>query len=226
MAQGSELLQAVVLETGPDPALAVVWLHGLGADGHDFEGIVPEMDLREPSVRFVFPHAPVIRVRVNGGMPMRAWYDIAHPEIGRDPDLEGMGGSVAEVEKLVGQEISRGIPRERIVLAGFSQGGVIALLSAFTTGLRYAGVLALSTYLPPAPDLRLVDSPTPLLMVHGTEDPVVPFRLGKSSFDRIVALGGAGERRWLDYRMGHSVCLPEVEEISSWLRTIANNPLS
>ena len=224
MAQGSEPLQAVVLETGPDPALVVVWLHGLGADGHDFEGIVPEMDLQKTSIRFVFPHAPVIRVRVNGGMPMRAWYDIAHPEIGRDPDLEGMGGSVAEVEKLVGQEISRGIPRERIVLAGFSQGGVIALLSAFTTGFRYAGVLALSTYLPPSPDLRLVESPTPLLMVHGTFDPVVPFRLGKSSFDRIVALGGAGSRRWLDFPMGHSVCLPEVEEISSWLRTLASSP--
>lgn len=220
MAQSSPL-EAVVLETGPDPALAVVWLHGLGADGHDFEGIVPEMDLREPAIRFVFPHAPVIRVRVNGGVPMRAWYDIASPEIGRNPDLEGMRRSVAEVERLVGQEISRGIPRERIVLAGFSQGGVIALLSVFSTGLRYAGVLALSTYLPPDPDLPLADSPTPLLMVHGTGDPVVPFSLGKSSFDRIVALGGGGERRWIDYRMGHSVCLPEIAEISSWLQAIA-----
>ena len=221
MVPNSDTEGAVVLETGPNPAFAVIWLHGLGADGHDFEGIVPQMDLPETPIRFIFPHAPVIRVRVNGGFPMRAWYDVAHPEISRDPDLDGMRRSVAEVERLVGQEIARGIPRERIVLAGFSQGGGIALLSVFSTGLRYAGVLALSTYLPPSPELSLVDSPTPLLMVHGTEDPVVPLPLGKGSFNRIVALGGEGPRHWLDYRMGHSVCLPEVAEISSWLRTLA-----
>ena len=222
MLQNSETPEPVVVETGSDPALAVIWLHGLGADGHDFEGVVAEMDLPAEPIRFVFPHAPVIRVRVNGGVPMRAWYDIAHPEIARDPDVEGMRRSVAEVERLVGREISRGISRERIVLAGFSQGGVIALLATFSTGLRYAGVLALSTYLPSSPQLGLVDSPTPLLMIHGTEDPVVPYRVGKSSFERIVGLGGGGERRWIDYRMGHSVCLPEVAEISSWLKALTD----
>ncbi|MGC8500511.1 MAG: alpha/beta hydrolase [Leptospirillia bacterium] len=220
MPSDDSVLDAVVLETGPDPSFAVIWLHGLGADGHDFEGVVREMDLPETPIRFVFPHAPVMRVSVNGGAPMRAWYDVAKPDISRHPDIAGMGRSVAQVGRLVDREISRGIPRERIVLAGFSQGGVIALLSAFSRGLPLGGVLALSTYLPLSPEVALSDSPTPLLMIHGTEDPVVPFLLGKESFERIAALGGAGERRWIDYRMGHSVCLPEIGEIASWLGKI------
>ncbi len=220
MPADDQMLDAVELETGPDPSFAVIWLHGLGADGHDFEGIVREMDLPEAPIRFVFPHAPVMRVSVNGGAPMRAWYDVAQPDLSRHPDIVGMRRSVEQVRRLVDREIARGIPGERVILAGFSQGGVIALLSVFFRGLSLGGVLALSTYLPLASEVVLKDSPSPLLMIHGSFDPVVPLRLGKESFERIVALGGAGERRFVEYSMGHSVCLPEIGEIASWLRTI------
>ncbi|MCL4485253.1 MAG: alpha/beta hydrolase [Nitrospirae bacterium] len=212
------MLESVILETGPDPRWAVIWLHGLGADGHDFEGIVPELPLPPVPVRFVFPHAPVMRVRVNGGAPMRAWYDVALSDLSRYPDLEGMFRSVGHLQALAKRETERGIPAERIILAGFSQGGVIALLTVFGEGARrWGGVLALSTYLPLEAGITLADSPTPLFMVHGTEDPVVPFRLGRKSFEVLEGLGGMGSRKWQQYAMGHSVCLPEIGAIGAFL---------
>ena len=211
------MLESISLETGPSPEWAVIWLHGLGADGHDFEAIVPELPLPPVPVRFIFPHAPVMRVRINGGAPMRAWYDVAVSDLSRFPDLDGMHRSVRHVQTLAKREEERGILPERIILAGFSQGGVIALLTVFEDARRWGGVLALSTYLPLDAGLRLVDTPTPLLMVHGTEDPVVPFRLGRQTYDALNALGGQGSREWHQYLMGHSVCLPEINAIGSWM---------
>ncbi len=218
------MLESVTLETGPDPRWAVIWLHGLGADGHDFAGIVPEIPLPQVPLRFVFPHAPVMRIRVNGGAPMRAWYDVALPDLSRDPDLKGMRRSVEHVRELARHEMNRGIPPERIILAGFSQGGVIALLTVFGEGgERWGGVLALSTYLPSDAGVPLSDSPTPLLMVHGTEDPVVPFRLGRKTFEALERLGGKGVREWQQYLMGHSVCLPEIGAIGEWMGGILDH---
>lgn len=212
------MLDAVILETGPDPRWAVIWLHGLGADGHDFEGIVPEIPLPPVPLRFIFPHAPVMRVRVNGGAPMRAWYDVALADLSRYPDLEGMNRSVNHLQALAKREEERGIPPERIILAGFSQGGVIVLLTVFgDPRIRWGGVLALSTYLPLDSGLPLSDSPTPLFMAHGTEDPVVPFRLGRKTFETLEGLGTKGARKWEQYAMGHSVCLPEIGDIGSWM---------
>jgi phospholipase/carboxylesterase len=215
------VLDAVILETGKDPRWSVIWLHGLGADGHDFEGIVPEIPLPPVPVRFVFPHAPVMRVRVNGGAPMRAWYDVALADIARYPDIDGMKRSVGHVRTLAKGEEERGIPPERIILAGFSQGGVIVLMTVFGEPTRrWGGVMALSTYLPLESGLVFADNPTPLFMAHGTEDPVVPFRLGKKTFETIEGLGNKGPREWHQYSMGHSVCLPEIEAIGAWMGTV------
>jgi len=215
------MLDAVEIETGPDPDWSVIWLHGLGADGHDFESIVPELPLPpELPVRFVFPHAPVMRVRINGGAPMRAWYDVEVPDLSRSPDLNGMKRSVEYVKALVARETERNVPKERILLAGFSQGGVIALMTVFTMGERWGGVLALSTYLPLDSGLSFFGNQTPLLMAHGTEDGVVPFRLGKKSFDFLCSLDPGASREWREYRMGHSVCLPEIGDIGEWMSGI------
>lgn len=212
------MLDAVTLETGADPRWAVIWLHGLGADGHDFEGVVPEISLPPVPVRFLFPHAPVMRVRVNGGAPMRAWYDVALADLSRYPDIEGMKRSVGHLQALAKREEERGIPPERIILAGFSQGGVIALMTVFgDPARRWGGVLALSTYLPLDSGLLLSDSSTPLFMAHGTEDPVVPFRLGRKTFEVLEGLGKKRAREWQQYAMGHSVCFPEIRDIGAFM---------
>ena len=210
-------MDAIQIETGPDPQAAVIWLHGLGADGHDFEPIVPELELATP-VRFVFPHAPIRPVTINQGMRMRAWYDIL--QLGGGPEDEaGLRASQKLTEELIR---AQGLPAERIVLAGFSQGGAIVLL----TGLRYperlAGVMALSTYLPLAGTLAAERAAptceTPIFMAHGRYDDLIPMQRAQASREHLQKLGYAVE--WHDYPMPHSVCAPEIADLSSFLARV------
>ena len=213
-------LEQVEVTIGTEPKGTVIWMHGLGADGWDFVPIVKELPLPEGlSLRFIFPHAPMRAVTINGGNVMRAWYDIAMTDIARLPDERGIRESQAQVNALVAREESRGVPADRIVLAGFSQGGAIALQAALRHPKKLAGVMALSTYLTLADTLAAEASPanrdTPILMAHGTQDPVVPLKLAVSSRDKLVELGWKVE--WREYPMPHSVCMEEVEEIAGWL---------
>jgi len=215
------MLDAIEITTGDAPTLSVLWLHGLGADGHDFEPIVPELRLRSP-VRFVFPHAPLRRVTINGGMAMRAWYDILGFDRHAREDAAGIRASAAAVTELIDREVERGIPAERIVLAGFSQGGAVALHTALREPRPLAGVMALSTYLPLAPLLAAERSAAnagiPIFMAHGTSDQVLPMSLAESSRRALGALGYAVD--WHSYSMQHSVCAEEVSAIAAWLTAL------
>jgi len=216
----SDLLEAIEIETAPAPTTAIIWLHGLGADGHDFEPIVPELGLpKSTAVRFIFPHAPVQPVTINGGARMRAWYDVTGDG---QQDAAGIRASQARVETLIAREQKRGISPASIVLAGFSQGGAVAL----QTGLRYperlAGILALSCYLPLPETLEQEVSQTnrdvPIFMAHGAQDPLIPLSWAMRSRDRLKALGYVIE--WREYPMPHSVCVEEIADIGRWLRRI------
>ena len=220
------LLQTVEQDTGPSPGWCVLWLHGLGADGHDFAPIVPEL-VRPgwPAVRFVFPHAPVRPVTINNGMRMRAWYDIRNfsaDELGGGDraDSAGVFESVAQVEALVAREAARGIPPGRVVLAGFSQGGAVALAAGLRRTEPLAGVVALSTYLPMAPraneDLGPGALRQPVFMAHGSDDPVVPVAAGEHSRRVLETLGFT--LAWHRYPMGHSVCAEEIRDLGDWLQ--------
>jgi len=216
----SDLLETLEIEVGASPRAAVIWLHGLGADGHDFEPIVPELGMPAAlGVRFVFPHAPMQPVAINGGAVMRAWYDVTGD--GRQ-DAAGIRASQARVEALIARERARGIPARSIVLAGFSQGGAIALQTGLRHPERLAGILALSTYLPLPETLEQEASQAnrdvPIFMAHGTQDPVIPLSWAMRSRDRLKALGYAVE--WHEYPMPHSVCAEEIADISRWLRTV------
>lgn len=213
-------LETVEQTTGPDPRATVIWLHGLGADGHDFEPIVPQLALPEAGdVRYVFPHAPVRPVTINGGMPMRAWYDIVSIDSRPPSDETGIEDSAAAVLRLIEREVERGIPPARMVLAGFSQGGAIAL----HLGLRYpetlAGVMGLSTYLlmPDrlAGERSAANENTSLFLAHGTLDPVVPFFAGERSREFLAEHGYPIE--WHSYPMPHAVCPEEIDDIRHWL---------
>lgn len=213
-----EMLPA--LEFGPEDAQAsIVWLHGLGADGHDFAPIVPELGLGN-AVRFVFPHAPHRPVTLNGGYVMRAWYDLAAIQADAPEDAAGIAASAAQVDALIGRERDRGVAESRIVLAGFSQGGAIALHAGLRRPGRLAGILALSTYLPLRDRLAAEAAPgaraTPILMCHGTEDPIVPPGLGEASA-RVLQEAGY-DVAWQTYPMPHSVCPEELADIGRWLR--------
>ena len=217
-----DVLDAVEIETGVEPRLAVVWMHGLGADGHDFEPIVPELRMRSPA-RFVFPHAPPRPITINGGMAMRAWYDIAGFGPGVAEDAAGIHLSAVAVTRLIEREIARGIPAARIVVAGFSQGGAIALHTALREPRRLAGVLALSTYLPLASTLeaeRSVENrEVPIFMAHGSADPIVPLALGDASRRVLEHLRYTVD--WRVYPMPHSVCAEEIVAIGAWLDRLA-----
>jgi phospholipase/carboxylesterase len=213
------------IEIQPESAhkYSVIWLHGLGADGHDFESIAQELHLNaEPGIHFIFPNAPVQPVTINGGMKMRAWYDILEPSLELKVDIAGIYQSAKLVSQLIDQEMNKGIPSEQILLAGFSQGGVIAL----HTGLRYpsklAGIVALSTYLPTLEQLKTerstVNNATPIFMAHGILDSVVAIESGKAAFNALHALGYNVE--WHDYLMGHSVCIEEIGHISTFINGI------
>ena len=216
----SDILETVEVSTGADPYHSVIWLHGLGADGHDFEPIVPELDLAGLSMRFVFPHATVRPVTLNGGMPMRAWFDIL--DLNRDGkvDEQGIRASAAQVEALIQRENQRGIPDERIVLAGFSQGGAIALHLGLRRPSALAGIMALSTYMPLARTLDHEASDVakgiPMFMAHGRQDPVLPIGLGELARERLLERGHS--LQWHAYDMPHAVCNEEIDDIGAWLR--------
>jgi phospholipase/carboxylesterase len=214
------MLETVEIETGATPDAAVIWLHGLGADGHDFEPIVPEIVRRgERAWRFVFPHAPVRPVTINGGMSMRAWYDIKGLNRQAAEDTAGFRDTDAQIRQLIAREAARGIPAQRLVLAGFSQGGAVSLYTAPRLPEALAGVMALSCYLPcestfTAERLAANDA-TPLLMVHGQADATLPIAMGLQARDFLMQRGYAVE--WHDYPMGHAVCTEEVADIRRFL---------
>lgn len=216
-----ELLPAIEIETAPNPQASVIWLHGLGADGHDFEPVVPELGLERLAVRFVFPHAPMIPVTLNGGMVMRAWYDISDGAIRRE-DEHGVRASQSRVEALIAREAGRGVAASRLVLAGFSQGGVIALHTGLRRSEPLAGILALSCYLPladlAAGEAHSASKGTPVFMGHGLSDPMIPLARAASSRDALTALGYVVE--WHQYRMPHSISQEEIRDIGTWLRRV------
>ncbi|MDX1593350.1 MAG: carboxylesterase [Gammaproteobacteria bacterium] len=210
----------VRLEPREPPRSAIVWLHGLGADGHDFEPLAEQLRLPEAlGVRYVFPHAAPRPVTVNGGMVMRAWYDILEIELGRRVDEAAIEASVAAVTELVEREIESGIPAERLVLAGFSQGGVIALNAGLRMPVRLAGVIGLSSYLPGGEALAARRDPanaaTPVFLGHGRHDPVVPLALGQAARDAIAGFGNP--LTWREYPMEHAVCMDEIDDLRGWL---------
>jgi phospholipase/carboxylesterase len=214
------MLETIEVETAPRPNAAVIWLHGLGADGHDFEPVVPELVRRgERPWRFIFPNAPVRPVTINGGMSMRAWYDLKGLDRRAAEDLAGFRDSDAQIRELIAREGERGIPAGRIVLAGFSQGAAVSLYTAprFTESL--AGVMALSGYLPAESSFRAERAPandaTPIFMAHGRGDAVLPMALGVQSRHYLTAQGYAVE--WHDYPMAHAVCAEEIADIRQFL---------
>ena len=215
------LPECVEVTTGENPVGAVIWLHGLGADGHDFEPIVPELRLpADLPLRFVFPHAPMRPVTINGGMSMRAWYDIVSLDAEGRADAAGVHESTAILEALIERETDRGIATENIVIAGFSMGGAIAINTALTTRRKLAGMMALSTYLP-LPDVvegSAGDRNLPIFMAHGSFDPMLPMHWGQMSAERLQEAGFKVE--WHDYPMAHAVCPEEIRDIANWLKAI------
>ncbi|MGV8960734.1 MAG: alpha/beta hydrolase [Stenotrophomonas sp.] len=214
------MLETLELETGAVPEWSVLWLHGLGADGNDFAPIVPEL-VRPgwPAIRFVFPHAPLRAVTVNNGVRMRAWYDIVSMDFRSRADAAGVAESIAQIEALIAHEQARGIPADRIVLAGFSQGGAITLAAGLARTQPLAGLVALSTYLPDstAATTQLADTANtqPVFMAHGSSDPVIPLQIGEHSAQLLQAAGFALE--WHRYAMAHQVCAEEIRDLGDWL---------
>lgn len=218
----SALLDHIEIETKPAPQWSVIWMHGLGADGNDFVPVVPELGLGEqPGVRFLFPHAPMIPVTCNNGYVMRAWYDILEiGSINRRVDEAGIRTNRDAIRALIRRENERGIPTERIVLAGFSQGGAMAYSAGLTHSDRLGGIIALSTYIPSQDLIDAERSPTnadtPIFAAHGVQDPIVPFVLGETAAQWASNQGHPVE--WQSYRMPHSVCMEEIEAIGAWIK--------
>jgi phospholipase/carboxylesterase len=225
----TSILPHITLDSGPDPKHSIIWLHGLGADGEDFVPIAEELGL-PVAVRYIFPHAPMRPVSINGGYVMRAWYDILidaasaelSASIGKNEDAAGIIAAQADIERLIAQERQRGIAAKDIFLAGFSQGGAVALHTGLRHQERLGGILALSSYLPlagtTAAEAAATAKDTPIFMAHGRDDPVVPYGLGKASAEELTRLGYALD--WHEYAMPHSVCPEEVRDIEQWLRRI------
>jgi len=214
------LLETVEQDTGPSPQWSVLWLHGLGADGHDFAPLVPEL-VRPgwPALRFVFPHAPVRAVTINNGVRMRAWYDIVGMDFPTRADSAGIEESLLQVDALIERELARGIAPERVLLAGFSQGGAIILAAGLRRQVPLAGLIALSTYLPGAAQaashLAAAATAQPVFMAHGTGDPVIPLVHAEQS---ARALGGMGfDVAWHRYPMAHQVCAEEIRDLGDWM---------
>jgi phospholipase/carboxylesterase len=217
------LLECVELQTHPSPTAAVIWLHGLGADGYDFVPVVRELQaLGAPAARYVFPHAETMPVTINGGAVMRAWYDIVNTDLLRREDEKGIRASQQQVEALIEREVGRGVPRSRIVLAGFSQGGAIALQTGLRQTERLAAIIALSCYLPLADSFareRLASNASvPIFMAHGASDPIVPIARGVASRDALIAAGH--EVEWHEYPMPHSVSEQEIRDVAAFLKRV------
>ena len=219
----TSLLTCVEIPATSIPLYSVIWLHGLGADGHDFESIVPELTLNHAEqINFIFPNAPIQAVTINGGMRMPSWYDILDASLDREVAVEDIYISSAQIEQLIQREIDKGIKAENILLAGFSQGGVIAL----HIGLRYpqklAGIMALSTYLPTTEQLKTeraaVNNDIPIFMAHGTMDPVVHLPIAKQAFSNLKAMNYP--IGWHEYPMQHSLCMEEIIDISGFINKI------
>ncbi|GAB1233619.1 alpha/beta hydrolase [Ferrigenium sp. UT5] len=224
----SHVLPHITLNSGANPRFSVIWLHGLGASGEDFVPVAQELHLPQ-AVRFIFPHAPARPVTINGGHVMPAWYDIGSSEIDAEQDAAGIAATRHEIEKLIAREVGRGIAPGHLFVAGFSQGGAIALHTGLHAQEKLGGILALSTYLPLADTTRAAGVRralgTPIFMAHGLHDPVLPCALGKQSAARLQHLGFTPD--WHDYAMPHSVCMEEIRDIERWLRKqmeIAENP--
>jgi phospholipase/carboxylesterase len=215
-------LLPIEIETGPDPRHCVIWMHGLGADGNDFVPVVEELDLPRIPIRFVFPHAPMQPVTINGGYVMRAWYDIGYQDLSLREDERGVRDSQHSIEALIERERKRGLGPEQLLLAGFSQGGAVALQTALRYPARLAGVLALSTYLPLPDKLEnersAANQNVPILMAHGIEDPIVPLKLAQASCSRLLTLGYPVQ--WHEYEMPHSLCPEELDHIGAFLREV------
>jgi phospholipase/carboxylesterase len=218
----SETLPAIEIETKPKPSHAVIWLHGLGADGNDFVPVVKEIKLPPLGIRFVFPHAPMRPVTINGGFVMRAWYDIAYQELAFKEDERGLRESQKLIEDLIARENARGIPSSRIVLAGFSQGGVMTLQAGLRQSKPLAALMALSSYLPMSPMIEVernaASNSVQIFMGHGISDNIVPLALGKMSRDSLSKMGY--EVEWHQYTMPHSVCPEELADIGVWLKRV------
>jgi phospholipase/carboxylesterase len=216
----ADQLEAIEIETAASPGASIIWLHGLGADGHDFVDVVPELALPgRPGVRFVFPHAPMRPVTINGGYVMRAWYDIRDDSGVRREDPAGVRASQKAIEALIEREKERGVPAAAIVLAGFSQGGAMALYTGLRYGERLAGVMALSCSLPLGDTLAAEAAPAnrdvPIFMAHGTHDPMIPMARALRAREVLTGLGYRLE--WHEYQMPHSVCAEEIAHIGVWL---------
>jgi phospholipase/carboxylesterase len=214
------MLETIEVETAAKPTASIIWLHGLGADGHDFEPIVPEIVRPgERAWRFVFPNAPVRPVTINGGMPMRAWYDLKGVDRKAVEDVAGFRDSDTQIRQLIAREGERGVPAHRVVLAGFSQGSAVSLYMAPRFPEKLAGVVALSGYLPRessfAAERLPANDATPIFMAHGRGDTVLPMALGVQSRDFLLGLGFTVE--WHDYPMPHSVCPAEIADIREFL---------
>ncbi|WP_020651918.1 alpha/beta hydrolase [Massilia niastensis] len=219
----TQLLENIEIETAPNPTVAVIWLHGLGADGNDFVPLIHELDLAGlPAIRFVFPHAKTMPVTINGGYVMRAWYDIIVNDLTRREDENGLRASQLDVEALIAREKARGIPASRIILAGFSQGCAMTLQTGMRHPEKLAGMLCLSGYLPLAASAATERSEaslaTPIFMAHGRQDGVVPFVRAEQSRDALQGMGYQVE--WHAYQMQHTLCLEEVQDISKWIRKV------
>jgi phospholipase/carboxylesterase len=212
-------LETVEQETGPAPDAAIIWLHGLGADGNDFVPIVDQLPLAPHQVRFIFPHAPVRAVTLNGGLPMRAWFDVLSLQRGTREDLAGIKNSATALDALISREIARGIRSDRIVLAGFSQGGAMALYWGARASVRLAGIIGLSAFMPAAAqlaeELEPANRAVPIFMAHGSADPVVSPAWGEISRDALLAAGFSPS--WHTYPMAHAVCPQEIADLSVWL---------
>ncbi|MHC5066761.1 MAG: alpha/beta hydrolase [Planctomycetota bacterium] len=222
----AELLPAVEIDPSGPCRGSVIWLHGLGANGHDFEPVVPMFGLGpEHGLRFVFPHAPSIPVTINGGFVMPAWYDISEIDFHRRHDEVGIRRSADQLEAWIAAEKARGIPAERIVVAGFSQGGAIALHAGLRHAEKLAGILILSTYLVCQDSLEAERSEanfqTPIFQAHGTHDPMVVIQRGEESRDRLLELGYSVE--WRSYPMEHAVCPEEIDDVGAWLRGVVRS---
>jgi len=215
------LLETVEIDSAPGVQASIVWMHGLGADGHDFAPIVPEIRLPR-AVRYVFPHAPMRPVTINNGAVMRAWYDVRGIGGDRREDADGVRTSQASIEALIARERERGIPANRIVLAGFSQGGAMALHTGLRHAERLAGIMALSCFLPVADtvatEASAANRDVPIFMVHGTDDPLIPMARAQGARNILTRLGFTIE--WHEYPMAHSVCPQEIRDLTAWLTTV------